>query len=371
MSSEQNEITYRPELDKLIGYNGDIEVEELDFDQIIEEASLSLTKYYMEAGRMDRFADEQLTIRWSASEIDIGKDAETFPKLTPSEQKVIKCILLFFLLGDKVIIKNIDANMMSILPTDDAESFFAIQKSVEVVHVSTYKLVAKAIMTRDEDEFTELLRETQKSKSVRAKIAYGHYWLSREGVSKFERVVSFICNEGIFFFTQFEIISAIKFYTNGMSGLELANSFIRKDELLHRNAGIEIAKILLEKEAFETGQSYEKVRENHRNQFIRVVAGAVKAECEAIKDIFDGVDIKYITEEMMLNEVLCCANDIAVEMGYGKIYDVVRSVKAYATVEKTITSKNNPWERNKTYNLEKTSEDDKRYNFQELASLDI
>lgn len=306
--------------------------------------------YFYRPGPLDSFYKKQRELHWTPSEINTSEDAKAFPLLSEDFQKIIKNILMFFLLGDKVIIDNISTRLSTIMGTDDAERFFIIQASQELIHVETYENIARAIFSTAE-EFNQLLKDCNDSESIKLKIGYGHKWITSPDIEPFERLISAACNEGIFFFTQFRIISEIRRLSGGMIGLDEANVFIRKDETLHRDANITMATIIVQRIADVRGRSYKDTLHDLQPRFEKVVRDATEVELLSIDDVFSGTSIKSINVDDMKLTAYNCANTIARLMGYSKIYDVEEQ-SDYADIEVGIDNKANIWERSAAYSAD-------------------
>ncbi len=305
------------------------------------------TDYFYQPGPLDKYYDLQEQHHWSHSEIDSSNDAKEFPLMSEDFQKIIKCIIMFFLLGDKVIIDNIQNRLVDILGTDDAQRFFMIQSAQELIHVRTYTNIARSIFVTNE-RFQKLLEDCEKSETIRLKIGYGHNWINNDDATPFERFISAACNEGIFFITQFRIISVIRHTTGNMTGLDEANRFIQNDEEIHRNANVVMAQIILKREADERSISYEQILEEHHGVFNKIVMEAVEIELQSIDDIFSGTTTKLINITEMKETTYRCADTICSLMGYPTIYDVLDATD-YAGIETEINGKANFWEINSVY----------------------
>ncbi len=320
----------------------------IDVKKCVAEAKETVMAYCQVPGEFEEFYSLQKANDWTVAEISCVQDADDYEKrLSPSEQVMVKCIVMFFLLGDMVVVSNIRKNLMRIFShREDIIKFLTLQESVEYIHMDTYMKIAKSIFTSNMSLLMSMLSEAVDTYvSVSAKIFYGHYWLSKEDADPIDVVLTAICNEGIFFFTQFKIISAIRGEGTRMSGLDDANSFIRVDESIHRDAGVKMLITLIQEKAAETGTPFMEEYEKYEPRFIEIVKDAVEIEILSIKDIFKGATETNISEESMIVEAKCCANDIAEIMRYKKIYQVERPTTDFTTLELLVKSKANIWER--------------------------
>jgi len=167
---------------------------------------------------------------WTVEEIDLAADIKDWDGLTFHEKNFIKSVLAFFAASDGIVMENIDLNFGSEVQIAEARSFYAYQGFNESIHSETYSLMINKLV-RDPEEEGLLLNSIQNNPSIKQKAEWALKWLNREAPFA-QRLVAFMCVEGIFFSGSFCAIFWLK-KRGIMPGLCFSNELISRDEGSH------------------------------------------------------------------------------------------------------------------------------------------
>jgi len=165
---------------------------------------------------------------WTAEEIDLGADVTDWNKLTDNERHFIKMILAFFAASDGIVMENINMNFGSEVQIPEARSFYAYQGFNEAIHGETYSLMIDKFAG---DEKDNLLRAIETIPTVKEKAEWAMSWFNPSEPFA-NRLVAFMCVEGIFFSGAFCAIFWLK-KRGLMPGLCFSNELISRDEGQH------------------------------------------------------------------------------------------------------------------------------------------
>lgn len=172
---------------------------------------------------------------WTADEVNLGQDAADFARLTPDEQHFVKHVLAFFASSDGIVMENLAANFGVEVQAPEARQFYAYQIFNESIHSEQYALLIDALIA-DPAERKGLFEAIRTVPAVEKKAAWALKWLD-PARSFAERLVAFVCVEGILFSGSFCAIYWLK-QRGVLPGLCLSNQFISRDEGLHQEFGM-------------------------------------------------------------------------------------------------------------------------------------
>jgi len=174
---------------------------------------------------------------WTTEEIDLASDAKDWARLTDPEKHFIKMVLAFFAASDGIVMENINLNFGAEVQISEARSFYAYQGFNEAIHGETYSLMIDKLV-EDRAEKDGLFRAVETSEAVKSKAAWALRWMgTSDGVTETgppfaQRLVAFMCVEGIFFSGSFCAIFWLK-KRGILPGLCFSNELISRDEGLH------------------------------------------------------------------------------------------------------------------------------------------
>lgn len=173
---------------------------------------------------------------WTVDEVSLAKDLDDFHnKLTDNERHFVKHVLAFFASSDGIIQENLACNFLNEIQVAEARQFLSYQIYSESIHSEQYGILIDSLVT-DEKERHALFGAISTMPAVTKKAAWALQWLDTSKASFAERLLAFICVEGILFSGSFCAIYWLK--SRGlMPGLGLSNQFISRDEALHCEFG--------------------------------------------------------------------------------------------------------------------------------------
>ena len=181
---------------------------------------------------------------WTAEEIDLGTDIKDWDNLKSDERNFIKMILAFFAASDGIVMENIDLNFGSEIQISEARSFYAYQSFNESIHSETYSLMIDKLI-RDNEEKSLLLNGIKNVPAIEQKASWALRWMGSDAPFA-QRLVAFMCVEGIFFSGSFCAIFWLK-KRGVMPGLCFSNELISRDEGLHLEFAVTLYSHLINK----------------------------------------------------------------------------------------------------------------------------
>lgn len=178
---------------------------------------------------------------WFPDEIDFSGDYNGYITLDDDHKHSLKMILAFFANSDGLVNFNIQNNLLN--EFDEETKFtYVFQMFMEQIHNETYSLIIETLI-RDPREKEDLFNSIstipviQKISNWALEYSKGHYTLC-------EKLLVFICFEGIMFSGAFAVIFWLKKYSlKGkvfMNGLIKSNEFISRDEGMHLDFGVNV-----------------------------------------------------------------------------------------------------------------------------------
>jgi ribonucleoside-diphosphate reductase beta chain len=261
---------------------------------------------------------EMHRIHWSFEELDFAKDRHDYETMNPDLAKIFEAILAFFAATDSIVAENVLVNFMTKAETLCVSMAYAAQIYFEQIHVVTYARAIDVYIT-DEHKKYELTSSFQHD----PKIMKRDLWIKKhmdtiaeneESVKtvEAERLVAYLCTEGIFFVSAFIFIFFLR--SKGLMPMfARANELIARDENLHVKLGI------VRYNAFYRNiLTNEKVKE--------IIEEAVELELEFAKSLLedkDHIDTLYLTD--IVGHIYNLGNNIALSLGLREIWKVDKS----------------------------------------------
>jgi ribonucleotide reductase beta subunit family protein with ferritin-like domain len=181
---------------------------------------------------------------WTVEEIDLSTDLKDWDALNNDERHFIKMVLAFFAASDGIVMENIDVNFSSEVQIAEARSFYAYQGFNESIHSETYSLMINKLV-RDSAEESLLLTSIQHVPAIKEKADWALDWLNKDAPFA-QRLVAFMCVEGIFFSGSFCAIFWLK-KRGIMPGLCFSNELISRDEGSHLEFAVALYQHLQDK----------------------------------------------------------------------------------------------------------------------------
>ena len=223
-------------------------------------------------------------------------------KMNNEERNFVKFILAFFASADILVGNNINKMFTQEVTLDSSKYFYTFQAFMENVHNETYRKMLDCYVS-DPSEREQLENGAQNIPCIKKKIQWAEKWMN-DSRSFAERLVAFVCVEGIHFCSSFAGIYWIK-ERGLMKQLAESNEYIARDENLHVVHGICLYKLL------DNKPSVERVHDIFRE--------AVELEIEFCTD---AIPCRFIglNAPMMQQYIRFLANQFLLQMGVEILY---------------------------------------------------
>lgn len=253
------------------------------------------------------YYESQLEVFWTANEIKFNEDLTDWnTKLTDNEKYFIKHILAFFAASDGVVNENLILNFYNEVQIPEARAFYTVQLMIESIHSQTYSLLIDTYIS-DKTEKMELFKAMETIPCIKKKTDWAIKWISggmctlpdilqeklsnlksiNLNVGKYlnndekdtidyltksrpsfaQRLLAFICVEGIMFSGSFCALYWLK--SRGlMNALSTANEFIARDENSHCEFAITLYNMLEDPLSVDIAHSIFKEAVDIEKEFI-------------------------------------------------------------------------------------------------------
>lgn len=312
------------------------------------------------------FHTKQKSILWTDNEIDYTLDDITisFPKLEIEHQIIIKSILLFFTVADKLVISNLET--LSKIPYKSAGYFFAIQNYIESIHDIIYEKAARLYYNDTEKYCNDrllldnILKNSEnypneifvldnyscsyyESKNDTEKLIFQAVTLKVNLMNKWKNVNSFIHNlvaffiiENISFNALFSLINTFKEYNVGLRYIIEINEFVSRDEKIHADFGLYLYKNFI-------------INKLPEEEFKYILKEISETEIEFLKKIIpSNKKINNRDVNDYINFIKEYANGITKELNYSPLYNDIEETRPEFSIPQ-MKVKQNFFERTGTY----------------------
>lgn len=239
---------------------------------------------------------------WTSEEVDLSKDQKDWDSMGDNERHFISLILAFFACMDGLINENLALRFMGEVQNSEARLFYGFQIAIEGIHQETYSNLIDTYI-RNPIQRSLLFNAIENYPCVRKKADWvKHHIQSSESFA--ERLVAFICVEGIHFSGAFCAIYWFR-TKNLLPGLCFSNELISRDEALHTEFGIALYHKLIKKLDEEKIHSIIKEAVDIETEFI----------CEALPCRLIGMNSKLMTQYIQF-----VADRLCIQLDCEKIY---------------------------------------------------
>ena len=240
---------------------------------------------------------------WVSEEIDLSGDLGDWRKMNDGERHFISLILAFFACMDGLINENICLRFFNDVQNSEARLFYGFQVAIEGIHQETYANLIDTYISNP-IERAKLFNAINNFPCVKKKADWVKDHIQSSD-SFAERLVAFICVEGIHFSGAFCAIYWFK-QKNLLKGLCFSNELISRDEALHTEFGVAI---------------YKKLRNKLSQEVIHtIIREAVDIEiefiCEALPCRLIGMN-----SDLMTKYIKFVADRVCLQLGVNKLYD--------------------------------------------------
>jgi ribonucleotide reductase beta subunit family protein with ferritin-like domain len=258
-----------------------------------------------------RFYCLQEAADWSAKSLEWKEDRKQFPSLPARYQQLFLQLFGIFSPLDGAVSANV-LRLACEAPTYNAMMFLIMQMKIELTHSEAYGQAAMSVPI-SESHKREVFEFVDKQICVQHKTNFIEKYIESDE-SWALRSVAAACSEGIFFVSLFSII----FYFRNKGILKTfveMNSYVMKDETLHRGFYCSEANVHLKPEEYEKAKS--------------IISESVEIELEMIrfllKEPIDSIEADTsagLTIENLENYVRGLGDQISELCGMSKIYNV-------------------------------------------------
>lgn len=230
---------------------------------------------------------------WVVESIDFSNDKYQWEtKLETKEQEFIKYILAFFAASDSIVAMNLAERFKNDINIPEVNYFYDFQIMMENIHAETYSTMLD-IYIMDQEEKNKLLNAVETIPAVKLKADWARKWMNSKARFQ-ERLVAFICVEGIFFSGSFCAIFWIR--AKGiLPGLCTGNEYINRDEGLHTRFGCLLYSMCDEKLT--------------RNELLEIILDAVEIEKKFITEALP-YNLKSMNANLMKQYIESVADNV-------------------------------------------------------------
>eukprot|EP01083_Nonionella_stella_P055577 146531_1 len=134
---------------------------------------------------------------WTTEQVNLSNELQDWNKLYQNEKDFIKNILAFFVSFNGIILDNVSLNFINEVELPEARCFYAFQSAMANIHSEMYSLLIH-MYTQSEQEKRELFNEITMIDGIKQKAEYALKWANKD-TPFIQRLVAFVCVEGIFF----------------------------------------------------------------------------------------------------------------------------------------------------------------------------
>lgn len=200
------------------------------------------TKYPL----IEEFGNKQLKAFWLPTDVSYENDRRDYLTLDPSIQHLIERTLGFFFASDGIVFKNLGDNFKNDFKLPEIKYTYSAFETMELIHAKSYGLQLESIITNDTKK-KELMNAISTIPTIKAKADWAFKYMDSSKYNLLERMIAFLCVEGIFFSSSFATIFWIrKYYSKKFRGITGANDLISRDENLHCEFAVYLIRLLLE-----------------------------------------------------------------------------------------------------------------------------
>lgn len=253
---------------------------------------------------IEEFGDRQFAAIWAVDDVSYADDRKTFETIDENTRRMVEMFVAFFFSSDGIVFANLDDNFKDEIPS--ARYTYTVIEMIEIVHAKSYGRQLDAIISEPEKK-KKLMSAITEIPSVKDLADWAQKYTSRENHTLLERLMAFLCVEGIFFSSPFAFIFWIRKYHPGkLPGIVAANDLISRDENLHCEFAVHLINILQNE-----GMSTEKGEEIFRS--------AVDVALLFVKDTLTS-DMLDMNVGLMSHHVKSVANRWASMIGLPVLY---------------------------------------------------
>lgn len=249
---------------------------------------------------------DQLQVRnfWNAEEIDLSEDRDSFRRLPVDQQTLVANLLGFFVVGDDIVGEHLDESILPHISRFELVNYTSTQAYIERVHMQIYDRLIENMLASPAE--IEAARSAVENMPAVARLAeWASAYGSNTNTSLAERIVAFVCFEGIVFSAAFAIIYWLR-SQGKCPGLCKANEWVARDEGIHTQAWSAVFRHLKEKPSI--------------GSVTDIIRSSVSATEQFARDVLPN-PVGVLSSESMSDYIRVVANSVYGLLGYdGKLY---------------------------------------------------
>lgn len=258
--------------------------------------------------KLHEFYEKLRDILWTPNEVQYKDDSEQFPNLKPEYQKIVTLLLALFAQADGLVGKNLRIFKEETSDLKENVHFYSIQEYNETIHNEAYSSMIVALI-EDIDEQKKLFNAIENFESIQNIAQWAFKWMNPE-LPLMERLIAFICIEGIIFQSAFACVYYLK-KKNLLPAFVKINEWIARDEAIHTSYGIGLYHIYT-----SVLHRYPKVTNERIHE---IISSAVKLNVDFIDEALEPGLIGLEPKDL-LEYVKCISDKTAESLGATKIY---------------------------------------------------
>lgn len=252
----------------------------------------------------DMFMTQKKLFWWDTDVVFTPKDRDDWEHLNSAERNFVENILAFFASADGIVMENLGMRFLSEIQLPEARMALTVQMAIEMVHSLVYQNLLEFYI-KDPQRRESLLKANLTTPAVKAKADWALHWVN-SAQSLGERLIAFVCVEGIFFSGAFCVIYWLA-HRRILPALTFSNNLIARDEKMHVETGI-----LLYKQYIRNKLSVEKVHAIFRD--------AIRVEEIFIEETLY-YDLENMNKRLLKQYVHYHANRLCKKLGYPSLFD--------------------------------------------------
>lgn len=250
---------------------------------------------------------------WTRHEIPIADDAtQWISEMTQPEREWIKKVLQGFMSMDGAVGENIFLHFLEKIQVPEIRAFLYYQGAIENVHNMTYATILRTYIEWEGlgrvDECTRLQSIIEESEPLRVKLEWVASYIADEKLTFYERLLAFMCVEGLFFSSSFTTLFWLK-KKGKLRGLTFSNELISRDEGQHVDFYILLLNTLKHTKDIPDSVIY------------KIVRSAVEIEKKFAEFTLAGVEQPGFTIKMMYSYIEFIADNYISLLARPKIYN--------------------------------------------------
>ena len=233
------------------------------------------TLFPIEYPHLYKLYEQAVSSIWNSNDINYTEDIHDWnTKITDDERHFLEHVLAFFASSDGIVNENLVVNFFRDVKISEAEAFYSVQIFMEMIHSETYSKILQTLVN-NETKKENLFKALETIPTIEQKANWCNQWmcpgnkftnipiysiilkqqqhkrhahdndrffyLNNDEYPFEQRLIAFVCVEGIFFSSSFAAIYWMK--SRGLlPALCTANEYIARDESLHALFATELYK---------------------------------------------------------------------------------------------------------------------------------